>query len=255
MMTDELVRLEERWRQLLKGVSRSSEEKIKYTSITAAELLEKLSRDEEYQKWLKEKEQVGMALKAAYREDATPLIEDLRNAGFNIESHWDLVNTNSSYEAAVPILLKHLPRPYHLKTKEGIVRALTVKEAVGRATPLLIAEYEQTPKEEENLRWLIGNAVSVTISRHDIDAVVSIVSEQSNGTSREMFVVALGKVTSDKAEDVLIKLLDDDEVVAHALEALGRMKSKKAREKISALTNDPRSLVKREAQKALKKLS
>ncbi len=57
-----------------------------------------------------------------------------------------------------------------------------------------------------------------------------------------------------KAEDVLIKLLDDDEVAAHAIEALCRMKSKKAREKILTLINHPKALIKKEAQKALKKL-
>ena len=48
-----------------------------------------------------------------------------------------------------------------------------------------------------------------------------------------MFVAALGKIQSEEAEDVLIKLLDDEEVTPHALEALGRMKSKKAIEKMS----------------------
>lgn len=72
--------------------------------------------------------------------------------------------------------------------------------------------------------------------------------------SRQIFVAALGKITSGKAEDVLIELLDDEEVTPHALEALGRMKSSKAREKILTLTNHPKAVIKKEAQKALKKL-
>lgn len=105
------------------------------------------------------------------------------------------------------------------------------------------------------LRWAIGNTVYITITEDDVERILPIVQDKENGMSRQMFVAALGKVTSGKAEDVLIKLLDDEEVAAQALEALGRMKSKKAREKILTLTSHPKAVIKKEAQKALKKLS
>ena len=47
--------------------------------------------------------------------------------------------------------------------------------------------------------------------------------------SRQMFALALGKVPSEKSENALIQVLDDDEIAPHALEALGKLKSKKAR--------------------------
>jgi HEAT repeat protein len=50
-------------------------------------------------------------------------------------------------------------------------------------------------------------------------------------------------------------LLDDEEVAPYAIEALGRIKSRKAKEKIAALTNHPNPLIKKEAQKALKRIS
>jgi hypothetical protein len=34
--------------------------------------------------------------------------------------------------------------------KEGIIRALADKEAAGKATPTLIAEYHKFPKEKQN---------------------------------------------------------------------------------------------------------
>jgi HEAT repeat protein len=70
-----------------------------------------------------------------------------------------------------------------------------------------------------------------------------------------MFVAALGKIASDKVEDILIKLLDDDEVAAQAIAALGKMKSIKSKEKILILVNHHKTLIKVEAQKALKRLS
>ncbi|MNL32232.1 hypothetical protein D3C87_1540690 [compost metagenome] len=69
-----------------------------------------------------------------------------------------------------------------------------------------------------------------------------------------MFVFALGKIKSAEVEDVLINLLNDDEVIAHALIALGKIKSQKAKDKIAILTDHPKPLVRKEAQKALKKI-
>ncbi|SFI85097.1 hypothetical protein SAMN04487893_101367 [Myroides guanonis] len=105
------------------------------------------------------------------------------------------------------------------------------------------------------LRWAIGNTIYITITEDDVEQILHIIQDKENGMSRQMFVAALGKTTSGKAEDVLIKLLDDDEVVVQALEALCRMKSKKSIEKILTLINHPKALVKKEAQKVLKKLS
>lgn len=255
MTKDEIIRLENRWAELLKGPNRLNKPTVSNTKITAAELQEQLLKDEEYQKWLKEKEQVRIVLEAAYAEDEKPLVEDLKKAGLNITSSWDLVNTTSSYKPAIPILLEHLSKPYHLKNKEGIVRALAVKEAIGKAGPVLIAEYNRTLKDNTLLRWAIGNTIYTTITENDVESILSIVQDKTNGMSRQMFVAALGKVESEKAENVLINLLDDEEITPHALEALGRMKSSKAREKITMLTNHPKALIRKEALKALKKVS
>jgi hypothetical protein len=56
-----------------------------------------------------------------------PLIDEMRGIGIEVQSVWDLVNSLSPYPRAIPILIKHLKKPYHPKIKEGIVRALTVK--------------------------------------------------------------------------------------------------------------------------------
>ncbi len=70
-----------------------------------------------------------------------------------------------------------------------------------------------------------------------------------------MFVEALGKIkSSELVEDTLMKLLDDDDVMVHAIHALGRLRSQKAKDKIIPLLEHPRSLVRRETKNALKKI-
>ncbi|WP_413512602.1 HEAT repeat domain-containing protein [Myroides odoratus] len=187
--------------------------------------------------------------------EANKIKSELAKVGITVNDIYDLVNTDKPYPAAVPVLLDLLQEGIeHIAIKEGVIRALAVQEAIGKASPILLDEYNKIPKDKTLLRWAIGNTIYITIIEDDVERILPIVQDKENGMSRQMFVVALGKVTSGKAEDVLIKLLDDDEVAAQALEALGRMKSKKAKDKISVLINHPKALIRKEALKALKKV-
>lgn len=221
---------------------------------TTAEILNDLEKNIEYQEIRKAKEEAHITLERNLRHEAKELIEELKTVGVDVSSVWDLVNTKESYPNAIQILIAHLSKDYHDRNKEGIIRALAVKEAIGKAGDILIAEYNKIPKEKMMLRWAIGNTIYTTIKQEDIEGVLSIIKNKENGMSRQMFVVALGKVKSDKSEDILIELLDDDEVIPHALQALGLLKSQKAKEKIGALINHPKGLIRKEALKALKKI-
>jgi len=70
-----------------------------------------------------------------------------------------------------------------------------------------------------------------------------------------MLVIALGKMKNPHAVDLLIELLGDDEVVGHALAALGKRRDQKARPCIERLLNHPKAWVRGEAKKAIAKLN
>lgn len=255
MITKGIFELEQKWAELLKGPKRSKKSQASNKSITAAELQEQLQQDEEYQKWLKEKDEVGQMLDLAYEQDEKPLIDALIKAGLNVTSSWDLVNTKSSYKSAIPTLVEHLSKPYHIKNKEGIVRALAVKEAKGIACRAIIDEYHKAPKDNSNYRWTFGNTMAVIITDEDIEEIIEIVSNPENGTSRQMFVSALGKTKSERSEETLIGLLEDEQVKLHVIDALGKMKSERARSKIEEYAKNAKGVIKKEATKALKKIN
>jgi len=187
--------------------------------------------------------------------DQERIKSELAAAGISIQDIYDLVNTDRPYPAAVPILLRLLNEDTEPDVvTEGVIRALAVKEAIGKAGPVLISAYNKTQKDKSSLRWAIGNTMYMVITKDDVNDILAIGLDKGNGTSRQMFVAALGKVKSEEAEDVLLCLLDDEEVATHALEALGRMKSKMAVDKIAVLLNHPRSLIRKEARSALKKI-
>jgi hypothetical protein len=221
---------------------------------TAAELLTELNINPDYKRFIKDKEQERYKTEEQLRNEEFDIIAQLKNVGLNVSSVWDLVNAKYSYPNAINILINNLQIEYDNKIKEGIIRALSVKEAIGLANPALIEEYNRIPKEEMLLRWTIGNTIYTTITEDSVDSILPIVQDKTNGMSRQMFVLALGKLKSEKAENVLICLLDDDEVIHQALEALGKMKSKGAKDKIAMLTNHPKAAIRKRAKNVLKKV-
>ena len=96
--------------------------------------------------------------------------------------------------------------------------------------------------------------MAVVVCQEDVDDIIEIIKKKEYGASRQMFVYALRRVNAEKAEDLLIDLLDDTDVVAHVIGVLGKMKSQKAKSKITELLSDKNSFVRKQAAKALKKI-
>ena len=182
----------------------------------------------------------------------------LLNVNIQINNISDLINTKERYPEAISVLVDLLKEDFDcIYTKEGIVRALTVKEAKGIANKPLLEEYYKVDKQEyRSFSWAIGNAFEVIIQSEDVDPILEIVKDKNNGTSRRMFVMALAKIKSRKEdiENILIPLLEDDDITGHVLYTLGKLKSEKAREKIIPYLNHPKAYYRREAKGALKKI-
>lgn len=225
----ELEKLEKRWNELV-GKPRSKEE-IEESLLLSKKL--EIERAKEHQS----------------------LTDELSDIGIKITSIWELVNTKAKYPKAIPILLKHLGLNYSDSVKEGIIRALIVKEAKGKATSGLIAQYEKTPKEKDDLRWVIGYAIANTMTLLDVDWILNTVADKSNMGSRRQLIIALGTVKTEKSEEMLINLLNDEQVLPQVICALGMLKSKKAKETILEFNKSTDPLVRLEASKALKKIN
>ena len=188
--------------------------------------------------------------------DAERVKSALASRGIYVNDVYDLVNAKKTDLNAIPCLLDLLEAGIHDdKVKEGVIRALAVKEARGRLGRVLIEEFQRTPADKVLFRWAIGNTMAVVITPDCVDDILLIVKDRKNGIARQMFVLALAKVPSPEVEQALIDLLDDDDVVAHAISALGKMKSRSSAEKIRQLLSHPRSLIRKEAKLALERIS
>ncbi|TKC12587.1 hypothetical protein FA048_02930 [Pedobacter polaris] len=214
------------------------------------ELLSRPRSKEEIEESLELDKEIELERAIEYEE----MKPELEKIGININSIWDLVNTKKLYPAAIDTLIKYLLKVKHDRNLEGFARALTVKEAKGKASIALISIYESIPKEKEDLRWAIGNAIATTMTNTDIPWLFVAVQDSSSGRSRGQLIRAVATVKTEEAENILIKLLDDNKAILPAIQSLGKIKSKKAKDKLLSLTGSTNRDVNQEALKAIKKI-
>ncbi len=161
---------------------------------------------------------------ADYRRAEAPLVDELRAAGFAVQSAWDLVNTQGSYPRAVPILLAHLPRPYPAAVREGIARALAVPEAKSgwdELTRLFRHEQEQRPKDG------IAAAIAAAASDELIGDVITLARDTSQGPSRLLLLGALERSADSRARATLMELAADPDLTKEIGVILRRLKRAK----------------------------
>jgi len=188
---------------------------VKKTVVTAAELAAKLNSSAEMiaRRQLDDKQRAEQRMRLIIEEG--PLLEDLREVGWNVNSVWDFVNISTPYPEVIPVLLKHLTLPYSDRVKEGIARALAVpEEAVREAWPVLIEEFQKYSMDNGvdvsgnskklQLGAKVGLACALAIAVTDL---ISLVADERYGESR---VILLNALKKRRKKDVAVKLALDD---------------------------------------------
>ena len=179
-------------------------------TMTAAEMMARLAADPVYQAKRAEKTARLKAMSARLNEEAAPLLKDLEAAGFRVASVWDLVNTSNPYPAAIPILLAHLPRPYADRTRDGIARALAVP-AAAHAWPTLLAQY-RAAKNDSEVKSGLAAALAATATNNNIEELIGVVRDSSNGSSRVLLLSRLRNSSSKAATRALAELRNDPDL-------------------------------------------
>ena len=176
--------------------------------------------------------------------------------GISVRSVYDLVNTRRKYPEAIPVLVRFLTTGIQdQRVLEGVVRALSVSEARGKANGALFDLFLSLPIGSSPLKWAIGNALKVIAVPSDYEAIKSVVLDSKHGIARQELVAALGKFKTIDSEVLLVKMLDDEQVAAHALEALIRLKSPAGLDKAQTLLKSTKPAVRKEAEKYIQRSS
>lgn len=165
-------------------------------AMTAAELIAQLQSDPKWVRQNAERESKRKATEEEIRAEETPLIADLKTAGVDVSSVWDLVNSRSSYPAAISVLSKHLQRPYRREIREGIARALTVAEARGPVARVILTELRRPPKQSPRaVRWALANALTVAADSGMADDIRKLIIDPCYEDVRKPLKLALKNLT------------------------------------------------------------
>jgi len=185
--------------------------KKKPTKESTAEFIARLEADPRYIEMRRQQDARRAALRAEYDRAQVPLVAALKSIGCEVKSVWDLVNGPNCYGHALPVLLEHLVRPYPPAIREGIARALAVKETRLLAWPLLVRLFQS----ETEKRVKDGLAVALCVSADDsvIDELIALASDPGHGTTRVLLLDALDRSRDPRASAALERLQSDPDLV------------------------------------------
>lgn len=149
------------------------------------------------------------------------LINDLNKRGYSINSHMDMMKLNYT-DSEAALLMAYLVKFQKINYKELIIRCLTQKKLYS-AYPILFNEF--TTSDNNNYRWVIANAMYTINYKSPVDDYIKIVLNKSYRTSRQMIVLLLGRIKTPEAENALISLLNDYDVLLQTVKSLSHFTS------------------------------
>lgn len=167
-------------------------ERKKNGPITATELMAILDNDPEYQRRMAAAEAERQVRVRALSKAEQPVVLDLRDAGVQVDSVWDLVNTSVPYPAALPVLMEHQERGgYPERVMESLGRALAVKPSVVFWERLKSCWLNARDPGEED-----GTAVALAAcaGKEHLDDMIGFLSIEERGESRLYFIRPILKV-------------------------------------------------------------
>lgn len=204
-------------------------------AVDAKDFLEYLNNNPEYQARMREKEKQMAERRRILDEDQASLVQELQKANIRvrmnaipgqsyegpIQNVWDLVNSELSYAAAIPILVEHLEKNHHPAIQEGIVRALSIPEAwgVAPAEPLIRLFREEADPDSQN-KWLLGAAIAHTATLADAMTICDLMEDERHGRGREYLPLALIHCPKDAARAILEPLVGHPVMGKNASKAL-----------------------------------
>lgn len=144
------------------------------TRKTAEQLLAELEADPAWRAQRDARAAELAARAAVLAAEEAQLVAEIRAVGYAVESVYDLVNNDphpfltrrfvGPYPVAYPVLLRHLKVAYSRPIREGIIRALTVKDGGAAVEEALLRAFQA--ESDSQLRWVLANALRTAMPYH-----------------------------------------------------------------------------------------
>ena len=200
-----------------------TQKRRKTRPVTAAELMARLEADPAWVAKRDAREAERKRQEALLAAAEVPLLEELRSAGYGVDSVWSLVNSSESYPEALPVLLRHLGFAYPDRVREGIARALAVPGSVV-LLDVLVAKFVSELSEE--VKDGLACAIAAAADAEHMDEVIDLIVDPSHGPSRVLLLRALERATREQAHATLERAARDPDMRLEALDLRKRLESR-----------------------------
>lgn len=147
-----------------------------------------------------------------YAHAEAPLVRELRAAGAQVSSVWDLVNTKRPYPQLLPTLFAHVDRPYPGRVREGIARSLAVPESRSRWHELVNRYLAETDVTENGMKWTLHLVIAAAADASVLEPLIKLACDRRHGRNRAMFVDALARIDDPRAKATLEELASDPDL-------------------------------------------
>lgn len=170
----------------------------------AEEFATTLAADQEYQRGRAAFDEQLEAQASVWRSAEAPLVAELHAVGLDVTSVWDLVNTDTPYPSALPILLQYLEAgDLPDRVLEGVGRSLAVGPSVefwDRLVELVVSPSSAGQAE--------GAAVALAGCATDrkVDDLIRVVSETKRRREHIYLLRPISKHGGQRGKDLLISL-------------------------------------------------
>ena len=180
------------------------------------------------------------------------LREELTLLGFTFPTIYHAIELKKTHPEVIgPLALKYYQLAVRKQEKSCLLGWLPKKSAAD-AIPVLLEDFCSDADNIDD--WAIADTLYTFASRKYIQDYLDIIADPGYGAARQMLVLLVGRLKVEQAIPLLIRLLDDPSMTAHAIIALGRFRREALRPHFERFTACPDPLCRREARKALARL-
>ena len=183
--------------------------KKRRAGITAEELVAQLAADPDYQAKKAEFDNELAQRAEQSRLAEAPIVEDIRAVGVNVQSVWDLVNTDVPYYPALPVLIGYLESgDFPPRVMEGVGRALAVGPAI-EYWDRLLAVYRTASNEGQ----IEGAAVAIAAcaTEESFVELADLLSEEARGATGILFLRPIRDFGGEAGRELLESLSEHAE--------------------------------------------
>ena len=191
-----------------------------------SEIEERIRTDPEYRARVEAHEREHQEAIRRFSEAERPIVEDLREAGFDVSSIQDLLDVRDTepYPDALPILIRHLELGgYPGDVMEALGSAVAIPQAVDHWQVL---ERLYRSAESKGMRDGLARALAACATRGQFDQLVALVGDGSRGNSRLFLLRPIKRLGRERGLEILRSLVDDPELGNEARALVGRRTSR-----------------------------